>query len=409
MSTTTARRPRLVTDAAALEALIDEIAGQDAYAFDTEFHLERTYYAQLALIQLGWAGQVALVDPLAVDPGPLGRLFAGPGVAVGHAADQDLDVLDAAVGVVPTTVFDTQIAAGFLGMSSPSLSRLVEQVLGVNLPKADRLSDWIKRPLSERQITYAANDVAYLLEVRAVMSAQLAERGRLQWAEEECAEVLSTRRRPTVPEEAWWRMGDIRNLRGKSRGVAQEVAAWRERKAAATDRPRRTILSDLALLAIAQRPPRDRSELQSMRGVDGRHLAKGGADEILAAVRRGQNLASAEIRLPPEGGDVAAPAVAVAVAAGLVRQIADDLEFDPGLLATRADITRMLRGMPGRLDHGWRRDLAGEPIARLASGQVAAAFAEDGSLVLEERSYRPVPLPQLRQDPGDHSGAGSRS
>ena len=180
----------MVADPEALEALIAEVAAQDSYGFDTEFHTERTYVPDLALIQIAWADQVALVDPLAVDPAPLARVFGGPGVAVVHAASQDLDVLMAACGVIPATVFDTQIVAGFLGLSTPSLSRLVDQMLGVSLPKADRLSDWLVRPISERQITYALNDVAYLLELRDVLTERLRALGRLEWALDECAQVL---------------------------------------------------------------------------------------------------------------------------------------------------------------------------------------------------------------------------
>src|SRR3984885_13030007 len=135
--------PTIVADPDALEALVNEVATQDSYGFDTEFHTERTYVPDLALIQIAWADKLALVDPLAVDPAPLATVFDGPGVAVAHAASEDLDVLMAACGSIPTTVFDTQIVAGFLGLSTPSLSRLVDQMLGVSLPKADRLSDWL--------------------------------------------------------------------------------------------------------------------------------------------------------------------------------------------------------------------------------------------------------------------------
>jgi ribonuclease D len=384
-----ATSPRFVKDAEGLDALCGEILGEESYALDTEFHTERTYYPKLALIQLAWAGQVALVDPLAVDPHPLARVFTGPGIAVAHAAEQDIDVLNSACGAVPSVVFDTQIVAGFLGMSSPSLARLVDQMLGISLPKADQLSDWLARPIPERQITYAAGDVAYLLELRQVITEKLEALGRLTWALEECAQVLSVRRRQVVPEELWWKMGDIRKLSGRSRGVAQEVAAWRDRRAAAVDRPRRTVLSDLALLAIAQRPPHNRQELQQTRGVDGRHLAQGAAAEILDAVARGLALAPSEIRMPPEGREAQVPPAAVAVCSGLVRQIADDLSFDQGLLATRADITNLLSGEPSRLDVGWRSDLAGDPLRRLMAGEVAAAFEPDGTLVLEERSHRP--------------------
>jgi ribonuclease D len=379
----------LVEDAAGLDSLCTQIAGEAYYALDTEFHTERTYYPKLALIQLAWADKVALVDPLAVDPRPLARIFAGSGIAVAHAAEQDIDVLETACGVVPATVFDTQIVAGFLGLSTPSLSRLVDQVLGISLPKADQLSDWMHRPISDRQITYAAGDVAHLLELRTVITQQLEELGRLTWALEECAQVLSVRRRPVVPEELWWKMGDVRKLTGRSRGVAQEMAAWRDRRAATIDRPRRSVLSDLALLAIAQRPPKSRQELQQTRGVDGRHLAQGGAAEILAAIQRGLDLSPADIRLPPDGRDAQVPLAAVAVCSGLVRQIADELHFDQGLLATRADITNLLSGEPSRLDVGWRSSIAGDPIRRLMAGEVAAAFRPDGTLVLEERVPQP--------------------
>src|SRR5580698_11271058 len=117
----------MVADPDAMTSLVAELVGEDWYGFDTEFHTERTYVPDLALIQIAWADNMALVDPLAVDPAPLATVFDGPGVAVAHAASQDLDVLMAACGAVPAMVFDTQIVAGFLGLSTPSLSRLVDQ------------------------------------------------------------------------------------------------------------------------------------------------------------------------------------------------------------------------------------------------------------------------------------------
>ncbi len=377
---------RLVVDPGALEALVDEVAAEECYGFDTEFHTERTYVPDLALIQIAWADEVALVDPLAVDPAPLAQVFGGPGVAVAHAASQDLDVLMAACGTVPAAVFDTQIVAGFLGMSTPSLGRLVDAMLGVTLPKADRLSDWLERPMSERQLSYAVSDVAHLLELRAVLTERLRALGRLEWAVNECDQVLGDRTPARVPEEAWWKLGDIRSMSRRSRGVAQEVAAWRERTAAASNRPRRMVLSDLGLLAISQRPPRNADELRRTRGVDGRHLAQGRAAEILQAVERGLDLEPDRIRMPSEGRDAQAPAAAVAVCSGVVRQIADDLDFDQGLLATRADLAQLLCGEPSRLDSGWRRTIVGDPLRRLIAGEVAAAFDRRGHLVLEERS-----------------------
>jgi len=380
--------PELITGTDRLEVLCDAVSGEEFYALDTEFHTERTYWPKLALIQVAWRDEVALVDPLAVDPTPLRRIFEGPGTAVAHAAGQDLDILRTACGVAPTRIFDTQVAAGFLGMSSPSLARLCDLVLGVSLAKGDQLSDWLHRPLPTTQLAYAAADVEHLLQLRSVMVDRLERRGRLDWALEECTLVLPGQRRSVVPEQAWWKVGDVRRLSGRARGVAQEVTAWRERRAAAVDRPRRSVLSDLAVLTIAQRPPRNRQELEKLRGVDGRSLAKGGAAEILEAVERGRELDPSDLHLPPDAAESKASQVAVAVCAGLVRQIADELDFDQGLLATRSDIALLAVGEPSRLDHGWRHDIAGTPIRRLLDGQVAAAF-DDGKLVIEARSHVP--------------------
>jgi ribonuclease D len=399
--TTTSDVPAMVDDAAGLAALVGVLEGEEYYGFDTEFHTERTYVPDLALLQIAWADQVALVDPLAVDLTPLAAVFNGQGMAVAHAAGQDLDILLAASGALPTHVFDTQIVAGFLGLSSPSLARLVDQMLGVTLPKADRLSDWLERPISDRQVSYAINDVAYLLELRRVLSDRLSALGRLDWALDECDQVLGQRSPVRSPDEAWWKLGDLRSMSRRQRAVAQEVAAWRERTAAVSNKPRRMVLSDLALQAIVQRPPHTVDELRRTRGVDSRHLAQGRAREILDAIARGEELAPEQIRMPSEGRDAPAPAAAVAVCSGVVRQIADDLDFDQALLATRADIAQLLCGEHSRLDEGWRRSIVGDPLRRLIGGEVAAAFGRRGRLVLEERSGRPVPLATEAVDPAN--------
>ncbi len=291
---------RLVEDAGSFSELLEELSSEPAYAIDTEFHRERTYYPHLALVQIGWAGGIALVDPLAVDVGPLGKLFERGALAVLHAADQDLEVLERACGRAPTQIFDTQVSAGFLGFSSPSLLNLTEAVLGRRLHKADQLADWVHRPLSHAQQAYAAGDVAYLLELHDVIGERLASLGRTEWAAEECAILLRKDRSATVPEEAWWRLPHSRQLRGTSRAVAQEVAAWRERRAQRQDLPVRFVLSDLALLAVAQRPPAHRDDLLRIRGVDNRHLGGGAGAELFAAIEAGKSLPVSRLRLPAE-------------------------------------------------------------------------------------------------------------
>ena len=391
MSKTTTR-PRMVTTSPDLDSLCDEISGEPYYALDTEFHTERTYYPKLALIQVGWADKVALVDPLAVDPAPLATVFAGPGVAVAHAAEQDVDVLETACGGVPATVFDTQIVAGFLGLSTPSLGRLIDQMLGVTLPKADQLSDWLTRPIPDRQITYAAGDVAYLLELRSVLTEQLEERGRLTWALEECAQVLAIQAkgrgaRGALVEDGRRPEAERAFPGSGAGGGGLEGPPRRVSRPAPTTRPLRSGPPGHRAAAAPQ-PPGAPAARAASTGATWRN---GAATEILDAIARGLALTPAEIRLPPDGRDAQAPPAAVAVCAGLVRQIADDLHFDQGLLATRSDISNLLSGEPSRLEVGWRSTIAGDPIRRLMAGEAAAAFNPDGTLVLEERSHRPLP------------------
>jgi ribonuclease D len=378
---------RLIEDEASYSELLEELASEPAYAIDTEFHRERTYYPHLALVQIGWAGGIALVDPLAVDVQPLGDLFERGALAVLHAADQDLEVLERACGRTPVQIFDTQVSAGFLGFSSPSLLNLTEAVLGRRLHKADQLADWVHRPLSHAQQAYAAGDVAYLLELHDVIGERLAALGRTEWAAEECAILLRKDRSATVPEEAWWRLPHSRQLRGASRAVAQEVAAWRERRAQRQDLPVRFVLSDLALLSVAQRPPARRDDLLRIRGVDNRHLGGGAGDELFAAIEAGKSLPPSRLRLPAEPAVERPNRPVIALATAYVQQRAFDLELDPAVLATRADLTAFFqKRRTGRLTSGWRYELIGAELERLAAGSASLAFDGRGSLVLEHRS-----------------------
>jgi ribonuclease D len=391
MSTTSAGGHELVDTPDALDQVIAQLEGVPQYALDTEFHRERTYYPKLALVQIAWRGGLALIDPLAVDLSPLTHILRSASTAVIHAADQDLEVLELACGTVPTALFDTQIAAGFVGMSSPSLATLYDRSLGVRVPKADRLSDWLARPLSATQLEYAASDVAHLLDVYDKLVDELDHRGRLAWATDECEHVRLRARGARDPGEAWRRIKEARQLKGKSHAVVRAVAAWREQRAAELDVPPRYVMPDLAVVTIAQRPPRSANELHKMRGLDDRHLRGKQADELLAAVR-------AALDQPPEPRNDQPPRdldrelrPAVGLVSAWVSQLARNLEIDTTLLATRADLESFLRGdADARLSQGWRAGLVGEPVRRLVEGEAALAFNGKGELVLEERSHHPI-------------------
>jgi ribonuclease D len=335
---------------------------------------------------------VVVVDPLTVDVAPLARLLDSPSVCIMHAASQDLEILERACGVGPRRLVDTQVAAGFVGLGSPGLGVLLQRRLGVNLPKADRLTDWLRRPLSDEARLYAAADVAYLDDLWASLRAELDARGRLAWAQDEFDEVRRRHAEPFDPDVAWWRIKEARRLKGRARGVAQAVAAWRERRARQVDRPVRHILPDLAVVAIAERPPRTRTDLARVRGIDGRHLKGGAADEVLVAVKAGVDLPERELQLPPRDGVDSTFRPAVTLASAWVSQLSRDADLDASLVATRADIEALVRGDDtSRLLAGWRADVAGIPVRRLLEGDAALAFSGEGSLVLEARSHRPPP------------------
>jgi ribonuclease D len=324
-----------------------------------------------------------------VDIRPLRAVLDSGATAVIHAAEQDFEVLRQACGTVPAELFDTQIAAGFLGYSSPSLSTLLERVLRVQPAKSGRMTDWTDRPLGSDQLAYAVADVAHLLQLHDVLVEELEARGRREWATEECAALRRVARLPVDPETAWWKLKDSRNLRGHARGVAQAVAAWRERRAATLDRPTRTVLSDLAISAIAHRPPQDLAALEAMRGIELRHVKGEAGRQILGAVEEGRRLPAERVRQPPVDRGVRGQQPALALAAAWVVQMARDLEIDPPLLATRLDLQQLLAGDgSGRLVRGWRAEVVGEPMARLLAGEMAIAI-EGGQLVAEPRAVEP--------------------
>ena len=373
-----------VEDDLALDEIIDEILLQPRYAIDTEFHREKTYYPKLALVQLKWGNKTALVDPLAVDPRGLARLFESDILAVFHAAQQDLEVLRHAALVAPKNIFDSQIAAGFLGFSTPSLATLVQAIKKIALSKGDRLTDWLRRPLTPAQCVYAADDVAHLLDLHDELSSQLNELGRTVWVADACNDLVARPSGPIESHLAWLKLNEARSLKGASRGVAQSVGQWREERAMRSDHPPRRIMSDMALLGIAQRVPKNVEELASTRGVDDRHLSSEFCKEIMAAIRDG---AQRTIALPSHESDEvekwARPALTLITA--WIGELARKHKIDATLLATRNDISAFLRKSPdARLLNGWRAVVIGDDLQKILAGTVGLSVDRDGHLKLIE-------------------------
>ncbi|MGA7540945.1 MAG: ribonuclease D [Steroidobacteraceae bacterium] len=346
-----------VTDLAA------HLCTQATIGLDTEFLRERTYRAELCLIQVSTADEATCVDPIAVTS--LGAL-AGPLTAAGvvkvmHASRQDLEVLLPAVGLV-RPVFDTQIAAALAGFAAQvGYAELVRRLLGVELAKAHTRTDWSRRPLSAEQIEYALDDVRHLMPLKAALERQLEGLGRSAWLAEELAGLGDARSLATDPEEAWRRIKGLRGLDPGRERLARELAAWRERRAMERNRPRGWILDDAALREVIVRVPRSPAALEAIAEVPAgvvRHCGQ----ELLACV------AAAKLPDPPPPLDARQrpdPAKsALAKQLGAVHQaVAKELGVSPEVLATRRDLERLAEGGDDIAAlRGWRRGVIGERL-----------------------------------------------
>ena len=378
-----------IEDQKIFEDFVDALLLEERVGIDTEFHRERTYFPSVALIQIAHTKGISLIDPLKVDLRGLSRLLNSQVLIVMHAASQDLEVFQHACGAVPNRLFDTQVAAGFLGMSTPSLSALYEKQLGILIKKESRLTDWMARPLSNSQLEYAANDVRYLLQVYDQISAELEDRGRAAWVEAECSILLEKEKKRRVPEEAWKKIKEGKNLRGNAQNNIRALAAWRERKAAKLNIPVRYVFPDIALVAIAQQEPKNLSSLEAIRGVETRHLKNTFPKEIfteLASAKELKPLPKKEKQDRDKSKDLRA---GVALVSAWIAQAARQLDLDPTILGTRSDIEALVRGdSDARMSKGWRNEIVGESVKELLKGEAALAFDGDAGLVLESRKKR---------------------
>jgi ribonuclease D len=364
----------------ALTALCHNLHTAGRFALDTEFVGERTYLPRLCLVQVATAEFIALVDTQAVSAlAPLWDLVADPGVEkVLHAAREDLRLAYFGGGKrLPSGVFDTQVAAGLIGLASYPLSyaRLAEALMGVKLNKAETRSEWDRRPLTPAQLEYARDDVRYLLPIADKLNRLLGRLGREEWLVEEMARFSDARTYEVAPEEAYLRLRNARGFTARPTALLRAVAEWREREAAARDVPVRSLLRDELVIELAQRPPRRLTDFRRVRGFPENEDVSLGPP-ILDALNGARALAEDE--LPPplaSGGPEETPRervlgdllYAVGEALCLERNLA------PELVLTKADALALARGQAsGALQVGWRAQAVGNDLARIARGEASA-------------------------------------
>jgi len=346
-----------------LASLAQRLGSEDAIALDTEFLRERTYRAELCLIQIATRDHAACVDPLgggALDP-LLPVLRTSKTIKVLHAARQDLEVLLPATGPI-ASVFDTQVAAALAGYPSQvGYAELARRLLGVELAKAHTRTDWSRRPLSPEQIEYALDDVRHLLPLRDELVGTLERLGRLDWLAEELQFLADERQLSVDPDDAWRRLKGLAGLDPGRVSLAHKLAAWRERRASDRNRPRGWILDDAVLREIVLQVPRSPAALRGIAQMP-ESVARNSGAELLAMV------AASDISQPPPAlprRQRPDPALTAAVKrlAEVTATVAAELDLAPEVLATRRDLEQVARGEANVPPlKGWRRAMIGERL-----------------------------------------------
>jgi ribonuclease D len=364
-------------------------------AIDTEFVSERRYQALLCLMQVAVPDPAAedgvrteVLDPLEGDPdfGPLARVLADPDVeVVMHAGRQDVAILRRTLDTEVRNIFDTQVAAGFLGFGNQEgYESLVRKVLKVKLKGSEGFTRWDRRPLTPLQLEYAADDARLLLALGDELERRLEERGRLEWAREEsrALEEVSDER---DAQRSYERLPRLGRMSEAVRGVALELVEWREEEARSADRPPGSVLPDQALVELARRTPRDKQGLEQIRGLPPQTLHRR-ADALLGAVGRGRDRKPPAPPAEPPSRDPADAAL-VSLAQALVRHRSMESGVAVELIATQSELATLVsslrRGEGGdhvRVAHGWRRELVGAELKELVEGRRALSVDPEGGL-----------------------------
>lgn len=369
-------RMDLITTTDELASACFRLAAHPFVTVDTEFLRETTYYPKLCLIQIASPDEAVLVDPLAegLDLAPFMGLMTDQNVVkVFHAARQDLEIVWMLGRVLPTPLFDTQVAAMVCGYGdSVGYEQLVNDLAKARIDKSSRFTDWSRRPLSEAQLVYAESDVTHLRDIYLALQADLAASGRESWVAEEMAVLNSPGTYEVKPENAWQRLkGRLR--KPKELAVLMELAAWREREAQHRDVPRQRVLKDDALMDIVQRAPRSAEALGELRSVPNGFERSRAGGEVVAAVERALALDPRTLpRLERERGRPSNAAV-LDLLKVLLKATAEAERVAPKIIASTDDLEEIAADDAADVPalHGWRRELFGEKALALKNGTLA--------------------------------------
>ena len=346
------------------DSLVPELQNQRLVGVDTEFMRERTYFAQLCLTQIAGTDEIWCVDPLA---GHQQEAFWKELLShewVVHSARQDIEVIYQTAGAMPTSIFDTQIAAGLLGFPAQmGYAGLLKELFDVEIHKTHTRADWSKRPLRDEYLEYAAEDVEYLLPANEVLGERLEEKGRLEWAREDARWLLDPALYDISADQAIERVKGARNFRGRKRAAAARLAAWREAEAIKRNRPRQWIMRDNVLLDIAHNLPRSEAEMADLQGIPPKLVQRVGNQLLDAVEASARDEKSYQPPRPPdEGQKVLLKEMQARVAA-----CAEALDIAAETVASKRELSAVIisGNRNSRVFSGWRADLIGNDLLSL--------------------------------------------
>ena len=366
---------QLIATPQELQALCNGLRAEPWIALDTEFMRERTYYAKLCLVQIATPSVIACVDPLALpNLDPLLELLYDPRVLkVLHSARQDLEVFFDLRGALPAPVFDTQVAAAFLGFDDQvGYAALVQAITGVKLDKAHTRANWATRPLLAEYLRYAEDDVRYLRDVYLHLQERLVETGRQAWLVDEFAHLVDPALYRNAPSQAWRRIKNGHQLAPAAQNILQALSTWREHMAQTQDLPRSWVLRDPVMFDIARTRPQTRAQLAAIRDLDEK-TAKKWSGDILEIVNTHNTPPAQTLWAPPVPMTPAQTQMCQQMAA-LLDTTARANQLSPAAVATRRDLQHLIMGRTDvPLLQGWRYQILGRQLVDLLHGQTPPA------------------------------------
>jgi ribonuclease D len=371
----------VITTTESLAATCEALGARDYVAIDTEFMRDKSYWSKLCLIQLASDGIEAIVDPLAeLDLAPLVELLAKPSIVkVFHAGRQDVEIFVHMAGIVPAPLFDTQIAAMVCGFGdSVSYDNLVRRLTGNSIDKSSRFTDWARRPLSERQLTYALADVTHLRVVYRRLAGELERTGRSSWLNEELAVLTNEATYDLSPERAWER---VKAKPKSKRALAAliELAAWREEEAQRLDVPRSRVIKDEALVEIAVNLPKSEADFATLRALPRGFERSRAARGLVEAVERGRQRPLDSVPAQPHRDslpDRLGPIVDLLRV--VLRLQSKRHRVAQRLIATADDLEQIARSDDADVAalRGWRRELFGALALDVKHGRLGVTVNE---------------------------------